>query len=122
MNKHLAFIIEDENDLAMIFARALDGAGFSTERILTGDAAMKRLREAVPDVVILDLHLPNVSGLEILQAIRADERLAKTRVIVASADARMSELTVPQADLVLIKPVSFIQLRDLAARLAGDQQ
>lgn len=122
MSTKLAFIIEDEFDLSMIFAKALDGVGFKTERIVTGDEAIKRLKEAVPDVVVLDLHLPNIGGLEILQSIRSDSRLEKTRVIVATADARMSELTLPQADLVLIKPVSFLQLRDLASRLVGESQ
>lgn len=119
MNKPLAFVIEDEDDLAAIFTKALEGAGFVVEHVSTGNATLTRLEETIPDVVVLDLHLPDINGLQILQSIRSDERLRATRVIVASADARMSELAASQADLVLVKPVSFIQLRDLAARLAG---
>jgi CheY-like chemotaxis protein len=67
--------------------------------------------------VVLDLHLPHLSGRDILDEIRHDERLTSTRVIVATADPRMAEILDEQADLVLIKPISFGQLRDLSARL-----
>jgi len=68
--------------------------------------------------VVLDLHIPLASGAEILRQIRADARLDKTRVIVATADSRVPDVLREQADLVLIKPVSFSQLRDLAARFS----
>lgn len=63
------------------------------------------------------MHLPNVSGNILLKQIRADERLKKTRVVVATADAQMGESLRGEADLVLIKPITFTQLRDLSFRL-----
>ena len=63
------------------------------------------------------MHLPNVSGDTILHHIRADERLANTRVMLATADAYMAENLRDKSDLVLLKPISFTQLRDLAKRL-----
>ena len=68
-------------------------------------------------MVVLDLHLPNVSGKDILKAIRNDTRLSKTRVIIVSADAFQSEYLSEEVDLVLIKPVGFNQLREMASRL-----
>jgi len=115
--KPLAFIIEDEQEQAEIFSRALQMAEFETEVIRNGNAALERLAAAVPTLVVLDLHLPYVSGADILQSIRADARLADTRVILATADPQMAEMLQEKSDLVLIKPVSFYQLRDLAARL-----
>jgi len=115
----LALIIEDERDLATIFASALEAAGFRTETINAGDTAIERLADIVPDVVILDLHLPRVAGGDILRHIRADARFANTRVLITTADARMAETLADQADLVLIKPISFSQLRDLAVRMAA---
>ena len=113
----LALIVEDEENLAAIFAGALQTAEFETEIIREGDAAIDRLQQVIPAVVVLDLHLPNVSGAKILKTIRADNRLHKTRVILATADSLMADSLRAEADLVLLKPISFSQLRDLAKRL-----
>jgi CheY-like chemotaxis protein len=67
--------------------------------------------------VVLDLHLPHVSGEDLLAQIRSDDRLAHTRVMLATADPLMAESLRAKADLVLIKPISFSQLRDLSKRL-----
>jgi DNA-binding response OmpR family regulator len=118
MNERFAMIIEDNEDLAIIFAEALQAAGFDTGIIQDGETALTRLEDCVPTIIILDLHLPYVSGEDILKRIRVDERLAETRVIIATADPRMADMLKNQADLVLLKPISFGQLRDLAARLS----
>ncbi|MCL4561424.1 MAG: response regulator [Chloroflexi bacterium] len=112
----LALIIEDDEDLAIIFTEALRLAGFETKTIRDGQVAMEELDGCQPTVIVLDLHLPHVNGLEILAKIRADERLKSAKVIIATADPRMSDLA-EEADFVLIKPISFAQLRDLSARL-----
>lgn len=117
MTLPLALIVEDETDLAVIFSEALKAAGFDAEVINRGDTALQRLSEIVPDVVILDLHLPGVDGREILKHIRADNRFAGTKVILASADAAMAESLDMDTDLTLLKPISFSQLRDLTSRL-----
>jgi two-component system response regulator AdeR len=119
MSELLGLIIEDDDDLSVIFSEALQAAGFKTEIIQTGDQALARLAVTTPDVVVLDLHLPRVAGMDILHQIRADARLAKTRVIVATAHPRMAESLRDEADLVLLKPISFSQLRDLAAILGS---
>jgi two-component system, cell cycle response regulator DivK len=117
MTNPLALIIEDDHKLAIIFAQALRMAEFEPEIIQDGNTALARLAVTLPAVVVLDLHLPYVSGLEILQQIRADERLNQTQVILATADALMADTLRQEADLVLLKPISFSQLRDLASRL-----
>ncbi len=114
--KQQALIIEDDEDLSIIFSEALVLAGFDTKAIRDGQAAMDELDECQPGVIVLDLHLPHVDGLEILKKIRSAERLKNAKVIVATADPRMSDLA-EDADFVLIKPISFAQLRDLSARL-----
>jgi CheY-like chemotaxis protein len=117
MTKQLALIIEDDYDASTIFATALQVVGFDTEIISSGEQAIARLKMVTPDLVMLDLHLPRVVGTDILTQIRADQRLKDTLVIVASADARMADMIRSQADLVLLKPTTFSQVRDLAARL-----
>lgn len=117
MSAPLALIVEDEYDISVIFSKALQSAGFETKVIRAGDIALAWLSSGAPDVIVLDLNLPHVSGEAILEYIRTDERLASTKVIVATAFPRMAENLQHEADCVLTKPVSFGQLRDLATRL-----
>lgn len=117
MSQPLAFIIEDDDKLAAIFAQALQAAQYDSEIIQNGETAVFRLAETQPEIVILDLHLPRVSGKDILRKIRSDPRLEATRVILATADPIVAESLRDEADIVLIKPVSYGQLRDLAKRL-----
>jgi CheY-like chemotaxis protein len=117
MSEHLALIIEDDEDLSEIFGQALTAAGYTIEIIRDGQTAQDRLKEVVPAVITLDMHIPHISGDVLLKQIRADARLEKTRVVVTTADAEMGDSARHIADLVLIKPISYIQLRDLTARL-----
>jgi DNA-binding response OmpR family regulator len=117
IEKPLALIIEDDIDLASIFADALQAAQFKTEIIADGLVAQNRLQVTVPQLVVLDLHLPHVSGEILLRQIRSTPALAGIKVVIASADPISADLLSPESDLVLIKPVSFSQLRDLAQRL-----
>jgi DNA-binding response OmpR family regulator len=119
MSDSFALIVEDETDLAIIFAKALQEAGFETQIVRAGDTALMWLTSTTPQVVVLDLHLPRVSGEEVLEKIRADERLKDTQVIIATADPRMADILQDKADLVLLKPIGFSQMRDLAARLGA---
>jgi DNA-binding response OmpR family regulator len=118
MSKPIALVVEDEQDIAVIFAKALQAAGFDTEVASTGDAAVEWLSSQVPNVVILDLNLPRIAGTDILQRIRQDERLSEVIVIVATAYPHMAESLHDMADWVFFKPVSFSQLRDLARRFS----
>lgn len=118
MDKPIALVVEDEYDISLIFARALQSAGYETEIVRSGDTALTWLRAAIPNLVILDLQLPRVPGTQILHYIRTDPRLADIRVIVATAHANIAATLQDRADWVLIKPVNFGQLRDLAKRFS----
>ncbi len=115
--KPFGLIVEDDPDLSNIFSEAVNAAGFETEIVLNGRQALERLKIVVPQLVILDMHLPEVSGRDILAYIRAEARFEKTIVVVATADALMGEEIREMADFVLIKPIAFAQLRDMSARL-----
>lgn len=119
MNKTLALIVEDDTNIGDVFSRTLKTVGFETEVIHSGATALTWLASNVPDVVILDIRLPHVSGVEILRQIRADTRLAKTPVIVTTAYPDSAVALQELADLVLIKPVNPSQLRALAKRLCS---
>jgi CheY-like chemotaxis protein len=115
--KPLALVIEDVSDQANLFSTALRLAGYKVELIRDGLIAQKRLNETVPDLVLLDLHIPRVTGDVLLQQIKNDPRLAETKVIIATGDAFLAETLEKDADLVLLKPIEVNQLRDLAMRL-----
>jgi two-component system, OmpR family, phosphate regulon response regulator PhoB len=116
----LVFIVEDDAKLSEIFSLTLQAAGYQTERVMDGAVALTRLADIVPDLVILDLHLPNVAGPDILHHIRADARLAKIRVLLVTADERLAETLEDHASLTLLKPISPEQLSVLATRLLAE--
>ncbi len=115
----LALIIEDDEDLASIFAEALRGIDYEVEHVADGKVAAERLKNgAAPYLILLDMHLPHISGGDLLTNImKTDERYKDTIIIITTADARMGEAYSDQVDFVMIKPISFMQLRDITARL-----
>jgi len=117
MSNPVALVIEDDRDLATLFAIALRMAGVETEIVHAGDTALARLAVLVPDLVVLDLHIPRTAGIDVLHQIRADARLSGTRVVVVTGDLLAAKDIQNQADQVLIKPFSFDDLQDLAAGL-----
>ncbi len=116
MSNKYALIIEDNEPIAQIYQTTLTDAGFDSEYILNGRVAAERLKEVVPDLIMLDMNLPQVSGHYLFKEIRADARLANTYVIIATANTPMAEALKPQLterDALLIKPVSPSELREL---------
>jgi two-component system cell cycle response regulator DivK len=110
MNKPFVVIIEDDRDIAALFRHVVDMVGYRTEIALSGKIADDRLSNSKPDIVILDLNLPGVSGEEILKRIRKDKRLEQTKIIVVTAHAYRADTLPVEPDLVLLKPVSIEQL------------
>ena len=117
MSNPVALVIEDDRDLATLFAIALRMAGVETEIVHAGDTALARLAVLVPDLVVLDLHIPRTAGIDILRHIRADARLSGTRVVVVTGDLLAAKDIQNQADQILIKPFSFDELQDLVTGL-----
>jgi len=117
MNKPLSLIVEDDIKLSEVFSKSLESAKFETQIVHDGQLAIERLKHRTPEVVILDLHLPHVSGEAVLKYLRSWRRFSKTMVIVVTADPGWSENLRLETDLVLIKPVSPLLLRELASRL-----
>ncbi|HEY9151661.1 MAG TPA: response regulator [Anaerolineales bacterium] len=117
MTKPYALIIEDDPKLSTIFQIALQQGGFDAEIDLTGKQFSTRLSSIaqIPDLVILDIHLPYASGQEIMGQIRSNERWANTFVIVATADLYLAKSLEKQANQVLIKPVSVGRLMKIVA-------
>jgi DNA-binding response OmpR family regulator len=109
----LALIIEDNEGVAEVCRVALEQAEFEVEHVSNGPAALDYLGAFTPALILLDLHLPHVSGQQILKHIRSQERLAQTRIILTTADLSRAETLQNEVDIVLVKPFGFIQLHEL---------
>ncbi len=116
MDKPLALIIEDDPQLGNIYSLTLR-PDFDIELCSDGLAAASRLEQISPAIIILDLHLPGASGLELLKRIRANPNLTGIKIILVTFDRTLAATLVNQVDLVLPKPVSPSQLSELALRL-----
>jgi len=118
MQKHRVLIVEDEQDIAGLIKHALEReTSIEVEVAASGDAALKSVTEAAPDLLILDLNLPVLSGIEVCRIIRGRPDTAKLPIIMLTARStesdRISGLDVG-ADDYITKPFS---LRELAARV-----
>ncbi len=84
-------VVEDDHDIADLIRRYLTKAGHAVETLASGSAALDRVREQTPDLLILDLMLPGMSGLEVCRAIREDRAIARLPIIMVTARAQESD-------------------------------
>jgi DNA-binding response OmpR family regulator len=102
-------VVEDDRDIAELVERYLQKAGFSTEVLSSGRDALKALAERPPELLILDLMLPQVDGLEICRVARGNSRTAAIPIIMLTARVDESERIVGLeigADDYIAKPFS----------------
>jgi DNA-binding response OmpR family regulator len=102
-------IVEDDPDIAELVGRYLDKAGFVTEPVVSGREALIAIAARPPELVVLDLMLPHVDGLEVCRVIRSNEATAAIPIIMLTARAEESERIVGLelgADDYLAKPFS----------------
>jgi CheY-like chemotaxis protein len=107
-------VVDDDFAVAEVHRAYVEGvAGFSVVAVAhTGAQALHATRELHPDLVLLDIHLPDISGLEVLQRLRADPATKDIPVVVTSADAtqgQIDRLMAAGADDYLTKPLDVPQ-------------
>ena len=78
-------MVEDDHDIAELVAHYLQRAGYLTEVLNAGSEVLPRVREQAPDLVLLDLMLPGLNGLEICRAMRSEPALAAIPIIMLTA-------------------------------------
>jgi CheY-like chemotaxis protein len=108
----LALVIDDAEDWAAVYSKVLEIIGFETAVIGNGNTAVAELQKLTPVLVLLDLHLPGVSGRDILTFIREQPHLTNTKVILITADIVWAKDLREKADMVLIKPMGFQGMLD----------
>ena len=81
-------IVEDESDLVKLLKYNLEKEGFKVNYATDGSVALAEARRDPPDLVILDLMLPGLDGLEVCRQLRRNERFARTPILILSAGAK----------------------------------
>jgi CheY-like chemotaxis protein len=115
----LIVVAEDHEDIRYVLTRALERAGHEVVATADGAAALEVIRRLRPDVVVTDVDMPHLNGLDLCRAIRADENLSHIPVVLASGsllpgDARAVEAG---ATATLLKPFMPAQLVDCVESL-----
>lgn len=112
-------VIEDEDNVALALEYVIRREGYDFRRIADGAEAVPALLEQRPDIVLLDVMLPHVSGYEICETLRRTKELRDTRVIMMTArgsTVQRDRALLAGADDFLAKPFG---LGDLRAKLKG---
>lgn len=107
-------VVEDEPDAAELFAEMMRVSGFRVLKTYSSTPAISMIVQEHPDVVILDIMMPDISGLEVLRFMRREEQLMETPVIVVSARSMPSDIKEgleAGATLYLTKPVGYLDLK-----------
>jgi diguanylate cyclase (GGDEF)-like protein len=78
-------IVEDEDDIARLIEMGLSEAGYAVHRVATGEDAVERARQLRPDLIVLDVNLPGIDGVEVTRQLRGDTRTAGCGIIMLTA-------------------------------------
>ena len=106
-------IVEDEADLAVLLRYNLEAEGFRVATAASGDEAVERIRDGVPDLILLDWMLPGLSGIELCRRWRSREETARTPIIMITARGEEEERVrglATGADDYVVKPFSIPEL------------
>jgi CheY-like chemotaxis protein len=117
-------IIEDEEDAAELFAEMMRVSGFRVLKTSNSAPALSLMATEKPDVIILDIMMPEISGLDILRQMRRDPELARIPVVVVSAKSMPTDIKNGMeagASTYLTKPVGFLDLKEAVERAIGSQ-
>jgi two-component system phosphate regulon response regulator PhoB len=106
-------IVEDETDLSELMRYNLEAEGFRVMGAESGDEAVERIRDGVPDLILLDWMLPGLSGIELCRRWRSREETARTPIIMITARGEEEERVrglATGADDYVVKPFSMPEL------------
>ena len=113
-------VVEDEPDAAELFAEMMRVNGFRVLKMYSSAPAIDLIATEIPDLVLLDIMMPDVSGLEVLHFMRREPKLKDTPVIVVSAKNMPADIKVGMeagASLYLSKPVGYQDIKQAVERL-----
>ena len=108
-------VVDDESTMRFLLRMLFETEGYEVVEANHGVAALARVEEEQPDLVVTDLMMPVMSGRELIEHLRADSGTAGIPIIVLSANASPS---VHEADAILRKPFDIENLVDTARALS----
>ena len=114
-------IVEDERHIIESLSFVLEAEGFDVASELDGEAALRHLRADPPDVLVLDLMMPKMNGLEVLKALRADAALRSLPVVVLTAKGRQQDRRMAEeigVDAFMTKPFSNLDVVEAVRRIS----
>jgi len=117
----LVLCADDDADILALLAIRLERAGFRVAQAVDGEQALSLARKLRPDVLVLDVMMPRLSGTEVLGALRGDEATAAIPVVLLSARAQEADVErglEAGADAYLAKPFQAPELIEVVGRLA----
>lgn len=120
--KPKVLVVEDEDNIALALDFLMTREGYDHDRIANGAEALARIRATHPDLVLLDVMLPEISGYEICQSMRLDPALADVKILMMTARGSAIERRKGMAlgaDGFIAKPFELKELRDELRRLLG---
>jgi DNA-binding response OmpR family regulator len=104
-------LVEDEERIASFIVTGLEAHGYEVEHVATGAEALARLRGSEPDLVVLDLALPDMDGLDVLRSLREEKKPVSVIILTARADVDdLVDGLDLGADDYLTKPFAFDEL------------
>ena len=113
-------VAEDDCDLQFIFSHALTKRSFDVHVARDGQETIDHLHMDSPDVLVLDINMPRISGLDILTYIHQRPELQDLKIIIVTGSTRaVYAQQIEYADLLLIKPVNLRDLADYAEELTA---
>jgi DNA-binding response OmpR family regulator len=119
-------IVEDDSDIAALIAHYVEKGGYTADVVGDGSRALSKARESPPNLVILDLMLPGLNGLDVCKALRRDDRTAAVPIVMLTARGEESERVAGLdvgADDYVVKPFSpnelMARVRALLRRTAA---
>ncbi len=108
--KPRVLVVEDDRKIAELVATNLAPAGFDCQLVHDGDRALESLRAALPDLIVLDIMLPGINGLELTRRVRAQSRVPILMLTARSGEADKVLGLELGADDYLTKPFSMAEL------------
>jgi DNA-binding response OmpR family regulator len=102
-------VVDDDPDVCDLVTYKLEQSGFDVRRASDGDGALREVAKQIPDLVLLDIMMPGISGLEVLQRWRANGATAAMPVIMLTAKAQENDVERGfelGADDYVVKPFS----------------
>ncbi len=108
----IALIVEDEAPLRLFYETILDDMGYSVIQTSDGEEALAVLQQTVPGIILLDMLLPRVDGVTVLEHIQANPCLQNIPIVVLTAHSRFeSVVDLSAVDSFLLKPVRPDEIR-----------